>query len=94
MRSLLGLSISLVLAAAAGCSNACPPPVFCSEPHPDNCPCNIDDAGRTRPDAYVEPVDAFVDPGDDADVDAAAADDAATDDAAVSDDTGMDAHHP
>lgn len=85
MRSLLGLSFLLL---AVGCSNACPPPVLCTQPHPDNCPCNVDDAGSTpRPDAYREPVDAFV--ADDADLDAALPDTGTADDAG--DDTGVDA---
>lgn len=62
MRALLGLPFVFVV----GCSNACPPPVLCTEPHPDYCPCTVPDAGSTpRPDAFV-PVDAFVEPTDDA----------------------------
>ena len=70
MRSLLGLSVLLVV----GCSNACPAPVLCTEPHPDYCPCLIPDGGSMPPDAYVDPVDAFVVPTDDAAVDAGASD--------------------
>ena len=65
----------LWLVLVVGCSNACPPPVVCTSPHPDYCPCLLPDMGR--PDAYVEPDDAFV--GDDAGIDASADDASATD---------------
>lgn len=74
MRALLGLPIVVVL----GCSNACPAPVVCSEPHLDYCPCLVVvvDTGP-RPDAFVPPVDASVE--DDADLDAASESDADVD---------------
>jgi len=63
MRSLLGLSFFVVV----GCSNACPPPVLCNQPHPDYCPCTIPPAADTgpvdHPDAFVEQVDAHADDG-------------------------------
>lgn len=60
MRSLLGLSFFVVV----GCSNACPPPVLCTQPLPDHCPCTLADTGPVdHPDAFVEPVDAHVDDG-------------------------------
>jgi hypothetical protein len=98
MRSLLGLSILV----AVGCSNACPAPVLCTEPHPDYCPCLTADTGPVvHPDAFVDPNDAYVEPSDDggasdADLDGGL-DDAGAADTGIdgaADDTGLDAHHP
>ncbi len=83
MRSLLGLSFFLVV----GCSNACPPPVLCTNPYPDHCPCIIGPAADTgpvdHPDAFVEAVDANLDANvDDGGIDASQAIDANVDAAA------------
>lgn len=57
-RICLGISIAIAVFGSIGCSNACPAPTSCSLPHPDYCPCLVDDASTPRPDAYVPPVDA------------------------------------